>query len=312
MKKYILILLTVLAGSYLYANGEDDPIAIRCILDKNSEENRLVHFIPKRCVDVLYSRKRDTIKRYYPDIEKLRYFDEAKDDFVEWYEQECFRNLFIKRNAIDGYDILNIGSDDYGASLGLFFYITNYEQKDNVWYLTCKDGFHNKYLKNSNCFTKWPEEKEECVIILKIDGDYIHIYINSLNNYYDTYCLVYTSFLEQYKRLIKEDSCYVNQVLWPRHADGSCDYENRFTSASVNKIKTVKENLKLRSDPHSSVLCTMAAGTKVKIVEVGQEESIDGFVSNWVKVEVQKGAKDRNGNEIKAGTFGWCFGGYLR
>jgi len=29
-------------------------------------------------------------------------------------------------------------------------------------------------------------------------------------------------------------------------------------------------------------------------------------------VEVQAGAKDRDGKPIAAGTTGWCFGGYLQ
>ena len=75
----------------------------------------------------------------------------------------------------------------------------------------------------------------------------------------------------------------------------------------------VKENLKLRSGEAIStkVLTVMAVGTKVKILELGKSETIDGIFSNWVKVEVQKGAKDRDGNPIKPGTVGWCFGGFL-
>ena len=56
----------------------------------------------------------------------------------------------------------------------------------------------------------------------------------------------------------------------------------------------------------------MSVGTKVKILELGKAETIDGINSNWVKVEVQNGAKDRDGKPIKAGTVGWCYGGYLK
>ena len=56
----------------------------------------------------------------------------------------------------------------------------------------------------------------------------------------------------------------------------------------------------------------MSAGTKVKILEVGKAETIDGISSNWVQVEVQSGAKDRGGKTITKGTVGWCFGGYLK
>jgi len=87
-----------------------------------------------------------------------------------------------------------------------------------------------------------------------------------------------------------------------------------FSNVSINKTMTVSENLKLRSGEATStqVLTVMSAGTKVKILELGKAETIDEISSNWVKVEVQKGAKDRDGNPIKAGTVGWCYGGYLK
>ena len=76
---------------------------------------------------------------------------------------------------------------------------------------------------------------------------------------------------------------------------------------------TVRENLKLRSgeDTSTQVLAVMSAGAKVRILELGKAETIDGIPSNWVKVEVQQGAKDRDGKPIKKGTVGWCFGGFL-
>lgn len=85
------------------------------------------------------------------------------------------------------------------------------------------------------------------------------------------------------------------------------------SSVSINKLMSVTENLKLRSAEAttSKVLTVMAAGTKVKILELGKAETIDGITSNWVKVEVQIDAKDRDDKPIKAGTTGWCYGGYL-
>ena len=77
---------------------------------------------------------------------------------------------------------------------------------------------------------------------------------------------------------------------------------------------TVFENLKLRSGEAttSEVITVMQAGTKVKILELGKAENIDGINSNWVKVEVLSGAKDRDGNTISKDTVGWCYGGYLK
>ena len=86
------------------------------------------------------------------------------------------------------------------------------------------------------------------------------------------------------------------------------------TNVSPNKTMLVSENLKLRSGEAttSDVITVMSVGTKVKILELGKAENIDGISSNWVKVEVQSGAKDRDGKTITKGTVGWCFGGYLK
>lgn len=85
-----------------------------------------------------------------------------------------------------------------------------------------------------------------------------------------------------------------------------------YTNVSKNKTMLVNENLKLRSGEatSSNVLSIMAAGTKVKVLELGKSETIDGINSNWVKVEIISG-KDRDGNIIRSGTTGWCYGGYL-
>lgn len=84
------------------------------------------------------------------------------------------------------------------------------------------------------------------------------------------------------------------------------------TNIAVKKIMSVNENLKLRSGEATStqVLTVMSAGTKVKVLELGKEETIDGIKSNWVKVEVISG-KDRDGKDIKKKMTGWCYGGYL-
>lgn len=123
--------------------------------------------------------------------------------------------------------------------------------------------------------------------------------------------------------LFNTEKCDLSRVIWPRHADGTCDYDNSSktktvvsrpsTNVAPNKIMSVSENLKLRSGEATTtfVLTVMSAGTKVKILELGKAETIDGINSNWVKVEVLSG-KDRDGKEIKTKTTGWCYGGYLK
>lgn len=51
----------------------------------------------------------------------------------------------------------------------------------------------------------------------------------------------------------------------------------------------------------------LRAGSKVKILAVGREDTIGGIKSNWVTVEVQRNAYDKDGNKIPYGVIGKCF-----
>ena len=84
-------------------------------------------------------------------------------------------------------------------------------------------------------------------------------------------------------------------------------------SSNIGKIFTTVDNLRLRAEEitSSKIITTMAKGTMVKILKLGKAETIDGINSNWVQVEVLSDAKDKDGKEIKTGTIGWCYGGYL-
>ena len=138
--------------------------------------------------------------------------------------------------------------------------------------------------------------KEQFTIIFCIDGDFLYVYKNEITKDNLLYTLARAD-----KKTINQISNFVKTVSTPT------------TNVAPNKTMTVSENLKLRSAEAttSEVITVMQAGTKVKILELGKAENIDGINSNWVKVEVQPGAKDRDGRTIRAGTVGWCYGGYL-
>jgi len=133
------------------------------------------------------------------------------------------------------------------------------------------------------------------------------------------------SILHKYRAIAKNEKITLDDIVWPRHADGTCDYDGSSKPAakikpavegiqlSAGMKRTASTNLRLRSTKStaSTVITTMGKGTGVKVIAVGDRDSIDGIASNWVQVEVLSGAKNKDGNEIPAGTTGWCFGGYL-
>jgi hypothetical protein len=61
-------------------------------------------------------------------------------------------------------------------------------------------------------------------------------------------------------------------------------------------------NLRLRSRPDTggTVLVTIPAGTRLKLLEMGKTETVDGMSAPWVKVLLEDGGE------------GWCFSGYLK
>ena len=166
-------------------------------------------------------------------------------------------------------------------------------------------NFWKTYVENT------PKGKREAFTIT-IDGDYITVDNKSRGTHITSFVYVDDSILRELSALFANNTCDLSKVTWPRRADGSSDYEGA-ESPIGSDIMTVKENLRLRSGESTTtqVLAVMQAGSKVKILNIGDDTWIDGMRGFWMKVEVQEGAKDRDGKPIREGTVGWCFGGYL-
>ena len=175
----------------------------------------------------------------------------------------------------------------------------NYDIEDLGWTkeITAKLPF---YTNDSN------------IIFLKIDGDYIILSDSQSLKSKFIYCKVNKKIIREFVKFLNDEYYDYSSLSWPRHADGSCDYETVVRLQS-GKGYRASDNLRLRSSGSKAgkPVVTIGKGTQVKVIAVGAEQTIDNITSNWVQVEVQAGAKDRDGKPIAAGTTGWCFGGYL-
>ena len=179
--------------------------------------------------------------------------------------------------------------------------------------------YNRKYMayENQPEFLPLFEKETPFKIILTLDGDYMKMYIDEVSeeNLFQTLIRTTPEACNQIEKWIKGESDDLSKVVMPKKLSVQNESSKATSSTNVakNKTMTVSENLKLRSAEAttSEVLTVMQADTKVKILELGKAENIDGINSNWVKVEVLSGAKDRDGNTISRGTVGWCYGGYL-
>lgn len=82
----------------------------------------------------------------------------------------------------------------------------------------------------------------------------------------------------------------------------------------VGSVVIVTENLRLRSEMNTSslIVTTLKAGSYVRVIETGAEQTIDGITDNWIMVQTTNYSRDLNGEAFAAGQIGWCFGGYVK
>ena len=104
-----------------------------------------------------------------------------------------------------------------------FFTIQNLKSYDNIILLDviCDD------IDDLNRFIiKLPEieKNKDYVFMLKFDGDYLDFYIDDV--FIHTFCKINEATLKEYENLIKNNTCDLSKVTWPRHADGTCDYDS--------------------------------------------------------------------------------------
>ena len=290
---------------------------------KYKKESMLL--LPSYYYEVLKTNNINTLFKY-ETYWKNGYYDNINNNRYDSWAEIFYPNCILITNSYVCFYKSDCEKDDYLHNVtGLIIYLQKLnENKYKIEFYTLPS---EDYSNGADATFESLNSKQNHYIILEYDGDYVNIYLDSETNRIDTYVISSDLIESKLKQLAENNSTTTNDITWPRHADGSCDYDGSKKIAAVqtvkatpstnvaqNKTMTVTENLKLRSGEAttSDVITVMSAGTKVKILELGKAENIDGINSNWVKVEVQAGAKDRDGKTITKGTVGWCFGGYLK
>ena len=251
-----------------------------------------LYMIPSYYYDVLKARNYEKIFEYEP------YWLISDDNTYDWTDHfnPCYLTL----------------TNTYGVIVykdkSVSFLITNVTRTaENLYRIKIYVNEKHKSYEGYD-----PRFYDGANIYLKYDGDYVDVYINSFNDKIDTFVISSYNVRAALRYATYEYYDEIKDITWPRHADGSCDYETAVRLQSGKRYRA-SDNLRLRSSGSTAgkPVVTIGKGTQVKVLGIGAEQTIDGITSNWVQVEVQAGAKDRDGKPIAAGTVGWCFGGYL-
>lgn len=296
---------------YIYYKDYKGEIDADTLIPNNSTElfatdilNKNIITLPYYNFDILSKNDRTLFKQKFENafyILSGEYY--TKQDSYEYFIEHSSKSQLAIRNPI-------IIIDANNEQCCVFFVEQIHKISDGY---KC-EGYMQVYY-NGDIFFMNPTNGRHTLLII-YDGDYINVYEDSKDKLLMTYAMTDENTLKEFNNLIKTGSCDLSKVTWPRHADGTCNYdkENKpakfnfadikvtpviseqknetkkqaqptiATNVAPNKTMTVKENLKLRSGEATStqVLTVMQAGTKVKILELGKAEKIDGINSNWV------------------------------
>ena len=269
--------------------------------------------------EVIYRQDRNIILLYQMARTETEFFNHVGDYMIYWYEMpQKTSDKFACGTSGDSaypYRIWILG--DYRCKIrGISSDLYELELED----VRISQGYYENALKEGYDMRFALEATEPGYsLYCRFDGDYLYLYLEDGKTLFATYCAYDDEEEEALYDAIRTNDFDMSQFTFPRHADGTCDYENAasgeeiYKKRIVNGVYRAKENLRLRGDEGTSAgsLTTMPAGTRVKILSLGKEETIDGITDNWVEVRVEWNSKDLNGRSIY-GTTGWCFGGYLK
>ena len=268
-------------------------------------------WLPVYYLDFLKSKQRDYLLK-----------NDEKDVLIEVYDGEHWIDYFLLENYLKvtnimiGLGIVNDETEHRTYDLN----IIDIKKVNHGYDVTVTNGrriintMSEIYDIDNWLFSVMPNYTDYTPykLLIRFDGDYLNLFLNNLNTPIQTFFKAYTETQEQIRSLVKINTVDLSRVTWPRHADGTYDYETAVWPQS-GKHYRASDNLRLRSSGSTAgrSVVTIGKGTQVKVLGIGAEQTIDGITSNWVQVEVQAGTKDRDGKAIAAGTTGWCFGGYL-
>ena len=270
--------------------------------------------------EVIYRKDRNIIVEYQPYLteeENIYFYDGSRGDMIFWFDESARYRDCISWNRFDDGEYgsyISIGMPGFrykAKKLAPDLYKLELEDvriSQKKYESNLKHGYDLKFALNAT--------EPGYSLYFRFDGEYLYIYLEDGKTLYATYCAYDKSEEEALQEAIRTNEFDMTKFTFPRHADGTCDYESGGGVPGkkiVNGVYRAKENLRLRETGSTSgkAITTMQADTYVRILSLGKEETIDGITDNWVEVETQFGAKNLEGDFLYGET-AWCFGGYLK
>jgi len=160
------------------------------------------------------------------------------------------------------------------------------------------DGF--EVIPNS---LRFPQEHRYLDIIFIPDGDFMDVYLDTLDNHFATFASVDATLLTELANLIQTNTVDLSNITsWPQRADGSMDIPPPDgVTLAFRATHTTTARLNVRDNPTTTapLVTTLELDAEVQILETGYTETIGDITAPWIRI-------------LSADGFtGWVFSGFL-
>lgn len=232
-------------------------------------------YVDEITLQSFFSNRKQLIKQTYPNG-----VTNAEDEYFPW-------ETLLEINGGDLY-LSNVyvklsNSFNFGFSK---FFIKDMEMIDENTYkfeCICEDFYHPD--------SKYKVEKEAIVMLYaEIDGDYIKVFLFDTENMFKIYARINKETEHELNSYFETGLCDPSKVTWPRHADGTCDYEDMATEVGnslgmeeMAEYAPVTEHAK----PTEFLPDSIATKDESKVnraVKMNKKEKNDDFVFPFIQV----------------------------
>lgn len=184
-----------------------------------TQENSLIRIIPEYYLEVLSKKNLAMIFEKQPlwlkTLEECKsgmYGPDSLEDF--FHPEEYFlSNTIVSFSQHNFYMVKNIETIDDCKMLTLLRYRDSLDEAMN------EDAYSDIYKKyQKDAYIK---------LFVQFDGDYVDLLINSKDNFMGRYIIAPDVLCEQIHEFMATKDIDLSKVTWPRHADGSSDFDDK-------------------------------------------------------------------------------------
>jgi hypothetical protein len=190
-----------------------DTFAPSFISDLNNDNRKT--WVPAYYIKVLQSLNRDTILALDKHWREFDRFWLGSSEPEEWHER--FLWMFPCNELIIYNSVLLLNTD-----IGMM--IKNIKQTNNGYVVTVKFS-QSDWEKYKHDDLNWDnvKGKEFFDMIMRIDGEYMDVYLDDMEHKLTTFALVDQIFLRELELLVENKKADLSKVHFPHRADGSID-----------------------------------------------------------------------------------------